>query len=337
MSRGVIASTGICKAVTVLLSGMMLFGCDAPSENAAESAQTESTSVPSAVPVDSLADTQWQLVEFQSMDDAAGTQRPNDPSQYTMRLNQNGTVQFQLNCNLANGTWSAETGPDPASGHFEFGPLAATSAVCPPPSMDELISSQTQYVRSYLKKDGRLYLSLMADGGIYVWEPISEQSFQTKSDRAIEEAILQASPYYTRSGVDMEGGVGRGRYVYNRVDLNDDGQDEVLVYLLGSIFCGTGGCNLMLFKHETDGYVLVNDFPISRPPIIGSSEKTKGWHDLWRLESGGGVPSTYVRHVFDGKQYVEQERVPANEVPEGQTYLSNEITFDKGIPLEPLN
>ena len=336
MSRGAVASASICKAVTVLLCGWMLFGCDVPNENSAESTSTESAIAPT-VSVASLADTRWQLVEFQSMDDAVGTQRPEDPSRYTMRLNGNGTVQFQLNCNSANGSWSAEAGNDPASGYFEFGPLAVTSAVCPPPSMDEQISSQSQWVRSYLNKNGRLYLSLMADGGIYVWEPIAEQAFQTQPDSAIETAILQTSPDYSRSVVDMEQGLGKARYVYSRVDLNDDGQEEVLVYLLGPFFCGTGGCNLMIFTDGPNGYVLVNDFPISRPPIIGSSQKTEGWHDLWRLESGGGAPASYVKYVFDGKEYVEQERVPADEVPAGQIYLSTEITFDKGIPLEPRN
>jgi len=28
-------------------------------------------------------------------------------------------------------------------------------------------------VRSYLLKDGRLYLSLMADGGVYEWRPVN--------------------------------------------------------------------------------------------------------------------------------------------------------------------
>jgi len=203
--------------------------------------------------------------------------------------------------------------------------------------MDEQIASQIQYIRSYLMKDGRLYLSLMADGGIYVWEPIADQAFRPTPDPAIEAAILQALPDYTRSIVEMEGGSGMARYIYNRVDLNDDGQDEVLVYLLGSYFCGTGGCNLMLFKEGSNGYVMMNDFPISRPPIIGSANKTQGWHDLWRLESGGGAPATYVRHVFDGERYIEHKRIPANDVPEGQFYLSREISFDQGIPLEPLN
>lgn len=118
-----------------------------------------------------LANTQWRLVEFQSMDDAQGTTRPSERSQYTMRLDASGTVTMRLNCNRATGTWSANPSSDPSNGQFSFGLLAVTQALCSPPSMDESIARQSQYIRGYLLKDGRLYLSLMADGGIYAWEP----------------------------------------------------------------------------------------------------------------------------------------------------------------------
>jgi hypothetical protein len=86
-----------------------------------------------------------------------------------MWLHGDGTVAMQLNCNRATGKWSAKPGRDAATGRFEFGPLAATRAVCPLPSMDASIVAQSKYVRSYLLQDDRLNLSLMADGGIYVW------------------------------------------------------------------------------------------------------------------------------------------------------------------------
>lgn len=122
-------------------------------------------------PDDPLAGTSWRLVEFQSMDDAIGTTRPDDPSLYTMTLNDDGTVALRLNCNRASGTWSAGPAADGTSGAFTFGPLAMTRAFCPPPSMDQSIAMQAGFVRSFLLRESRLYLSLMADGGILVWEP----------------------------------------------------------------------------------------------------------------------------------------------------------------------
>lgn len=119
------------------------------------------------------------------MDDATGIVRPHDPAFYTMRLHRDGRVTMRLNCNRAMGTWAVEPGVDGASGRFQFGLLAMTRALCPPPSMDESLAAHAEYVRSFLLQDGRLYLSLMADGGIYVWEPHED---------ALSAASVPASP-----------------------------------------------------------------------------------------------------------------------------------------------
>jgi heat shock protein HslJ len=269
------------------------------------------------------------------MDDAVGTARPEDPSLYTMRLNADGSVSMRLNCNRARGSWSMEPSADPSNGRFEFGPLAGTRALCPPPSLDERITSQAQYIRGYMLKDGRLSLTLMADGGIWLWELATERPFETVPDPELEAAILKASPSYTRAAVEAGGGTGKGRYVYGPVDLNGDGRDEVFVYTLGSIFCGTGGCALLLFTRGEDGYRLVDEFAISRLPVVVSARRTNGWSDIFRLESGGGAPASYVRHAFDGERYVEKERSPADKVPAGRSYLAGDLTFDEGIPLAP--
>ncbi len=335
------------EAGAILLCAAILAACGRSDESAGTPPAAESTetapessepAAASASTVESLADTDWRLVEFQSMDDAIGTVRPNDPSAFTMRLNRDGTVSMQLDCNRATGTWSAEASKDGQSGRFAFGPLAATRALCPPPNLDERIAADAEYVRSYLLKDGRLYLSLMADAGIYAWEPNTDEKearvpFETEPDPAIEAAVLEAEPDYTRAIVDIDGR--QGRYLYGRFDLNGDGKAEVLVYLLGSIFCGTGGCDLLLLRETEDGYSVVNNFPISRPPIIASTDETAGWKDLIRRESGGGVEPSYVRHVFDGEKYVEQERLPADSAPEGTWLLEGDYSYDIGIPLEP--
>jgi hypothetical protein len=177
----------------------------------------------------------------------------------------------------------------------------------------------------------------MADGGIHVWEPQSNAEAEAKPDPELEEAILRHFPSYKRTVVDQPGGTGRGRYAYARADLNGDGREEVFVYLMGSVFCGTGGCNLMVFSSGPGGYKLINNFPITRLPVIVSPAKTGGWNDLWRPQSGGGEGPSYVRHTFNGRRYVERERIPGGQQPQGRTYLEGQITFEKGIPLAPRN
>jgi heat shock protein HslJ len=146
-------------------------GDEAPTPPATTEAAAPASATAAPQNISGLSGTSWRLVEFQSMDDAQGTTRPDDPSLYTMTLNADGTASLRLNCNRATGTWTAEPSADATNGRFEFGPLAATMAVCPPPSMDELVSRQAAYIRGYMLRDGKLYLTLMADGGIFAWEP----------------------------------------------------------------------------------------------------------------------------------------------------------------------
>ena len=291
MHRELHSASAPLAVVALLLAGGLLAGCNGVEEPAGTSPADGSTVAtfeggdqePAASELDGpLAGTEWRLVEIQSMDDAIGTARPEDPSSFTMRLNGDGTVQMTLDCNRANGSWSAEATNDGLSGHFGFGPLAVTRALCPPPNLDERIAKDAEYVRSYLLQDGRLYLSLMADGGIYAWEPNSPTgvSFTTEPDAELEEAILRASPDYTREIVEVDGR--RARYLHSRFDLNGDGSDEVFVYLLGSMFCGSGGCDLMIFSEVEGRYSSVNRFAISRTPVIVSAEKTADWYDLLR-------------------------------------------------------
>ncbi|MGD8709076.1 MAG: META domain-containing protein [Ectothiorhodospiraceae bacterium] len=166
MKRQLRLSAAVFTGVAILWVGGVKAGSTAA---AGVTAGKNASAGPSGVAT--LAGSRWRLVEFQSMDDAIGTVRPDDPSRYTMQLKKDGVVTMRLNCNRARGRWSAVPGADAGSGRFEFGPLAVTRARCRPPSMDEQIAAHAEFVRSYLLKDGRLYLSLMADGGIYAWEP----------------------------------------------------------------------------------------------------------------------------------------------------------------------
>lgn len=102
------------------------------------------------------------------MDDAQGTLTISDPSRYTVSFGEDGQVAFRLDCNRGHGGF--ETKADAAdAGQLKFGPIAATRARCPPPSVGELVARDMGYVRSYLMRDGQLHMSLMADGGIYTW------------------------------------------------------------------------------------------------------------------------------------------------------------------------
>jgi heat shock protein HslJ len=140
--------------VICLLMGFMVHAC----------ATTQHQQKPVA-----LAGTSWQLVSFQSMDDSQGTTAVDDSGKYTLTFSEDGKAALRLDCNRGIGSWESTPSADGSSGTLKFGPLAVTRALCPPPSLGEKLARDLDYVRSYLLKDGRLYLSLMADAGIYEW------------------------------------------------------------------------------------------------------------------------------------------------------------------------
>jgi para-nitrobenzyl esterase len=114
---------------------------------------------------DGLGGTSWQLVKFQGGDGAVLT--PDDKSKYTLAFGADGVVSARIDCNRGRGGWKSA-----GQNQLEFGPMAITRAQCPPGSLHDQIVKQLPYVRSYVMKQGQLFLSLMADGGIYEFEPV---------------------------------------------------------------------------------------------------------------------------------------------------------------------
>lgn len=119
--------------------------------------------------VQPLAGTRWQLRALQSMDDAQGTTTVGKPARYTVHFGPDGRASFRLDCNRGTGKWQGISSAAD-SGALNFGPLATTRALCPPGSLAEKLTRQLPHVRSYLLKDGQLFMSLQADGGILHWE-----------------------------------------------------------------------------------------------------------------------------------------------------------------------
>ena len=49
--------------------------------------------------------------------------------------------------------------------------MTITRALCPEPRLDAVLVEQLPHVASYRIKDGRLFLTLQADGGTLEFEP----------------------------------------------------------------------------------------------------------------------------------------------------------------------
>jgi heat shock protein HslJ/membrane-bound inhibitor of C-type lysozyme len=142
-----------------------------------------------------LGGTSWQLVKFQSSDDKMLT--PDDPAKYTIAFEVDGSVSARIDCNRGRGSWKS-SGPN----RLQFGPLALTRAMCPPGSLHDRIVKDWEFVRSYTLKDGHLFLALMADGGIYEFEPIGGSKAAAPNSRVASTGPIAYA--CTRAGAGDE-------------------------------------------------------------------------------------------------------------------------------------
>jgi para-nitrobenzyl esterase len=111
-----------------------------------------------------LAGTSWRLVAIQSMDDR--TYSPEDRSKYTVAFGADHSLTVRADCNRGRGTWQS-AGP----GQLGLGSLALTRAHCGEAWLHDRYVADLGHVRSYVLRDGHLFLSTMADGSILEFEP----------------------------------------------------------------------------------------------------------------------------------------------------------------------
>lgn len=121
------------------------------------------------------------------------------------------------------------------------------------------------------------------------------------------------------------------------VDLNGDGRQEAVVYVLGPRICGTGGCPMLVFSRDKKGgFRLVSYTELTRPPIRVARSRTHGWKDLIVFVAGGGILEGYDMLLpFDGKSYPESPFLPpCRRVKTSQGHLLiRRHSFDEAKPL----
>ncbi len=88
-----------------------------------------------------------------------------------------------------------------------------------------------------------------------------------------------------------------GKYVSARVDLNDDKIPDAIV--LFNQNCGTGGCNMEIYRGTEAGFEFLSGSTITFPPIRVTSEKRYGWKTL--IVFSGGTGNVLMR--FNGSRY----------------------------------
>jgi heat shock protein HslJ len=214
------------RLVVCLLLGTA--SCSSSRENPGSDETAPPSSSSGAQDSAGLAGTTWRLVRFEGGDGTVLT--PDDGSRYTLRFEAGGRLAARIDCNRGSGTWTSS-----APSHLELGPLALTRAMCPPGSLHDQIVRQLPYLRSYVLREGRLFLSLMADGGIYELEPSGSSAPPT--GRALEGTHWRLT--------HLEG-----------TPVPSEAQQTEAHLLFGPTdgrLTGSGGCNHLSGSYTVDG------------------------------------------------------------------------------------
>ncbi len=123
------------------------------------------------------------------------------------------------------------------------------------------------------------------------------------------------------------------RYFDAWVDLNGDGKQEVIVYIISRRSCGSGGCPTLVLANEGSSYRVVTRITITRPPIRVLPTVSHGWRNLTVQVRGGGIQEPYEAELrFDGVSYPTNPssvqpvaRGVSGEIllPESANYITN--------------
>ena len=128
----------------------------------------------------------------------------------------------------------------------------------------------------------------------------AQQPSNSTRDNSLREFIRH---YLGEPDAPSEEG-GPTHYSEAFVDLNDDGKKEVIVYVSGRMWCGTGGCVMLILTPEGTSYRVVTKIMVTRLPIRILNTKSNGWHDISVIARINGIEPLYEAELsFDGKTY----------------------------------
>jgi heat shock protein HslJ len=120
---------------------------------------------PPSVAAPALAGTVWRFVRFRGADSA--NLEPEAHSSYTLDFRANGSLTAVIGCHRADAPWRA-TGRS----ELQIGALVLKGRRCSAGALHDHLIRNLGRVRSYVIRDTHLFLALMADTGVYEYEPV---------------------------------------------------------------------------------------------------------------------------------------------------------------------
>lgn len=175
--------------LSVLTISVLLAACSAT--NTQTQTQTSEPGAPTGVEsaaqqgaaIEAVTGKTWVLEQIQSMDDSLF--KPRAGHSYTLSFNADGQVLVQADCNRGFGAWQHT----PPSG-ITLGPAAMTRRACGEDTEADRFLKELTYVRSFVMREGDLYLATMADGSILKFVDANQPSFDcSRAEGSVQELI----------------------------------------------------------------------------------------------------------------------------------------------------
>lgn len=143
--------------------------------------------------IDTLTANPWKWIGFTDPTQQYTVENPED---YTLTFQVDGTVNIKADCNNAMGSYTV----DGSSIKIEIGPM--TRAQCMPESRSDEFLKYLGFAAIYFFKDGNLFIDLMADGGTLEFAPVTltSNSWQWVSyTGAVEQFQVEVPEIYLLS------------------------------------------------------------------------------------------------------------------------------------------
>ena len=119
------------------------------------------------------------------------------------------------------------------------------------------------------------------------------------------------------------------KFQFYKIDLNDDGNEEIFVRFVGSYFCGSGGCTFLLLDKYGE---FITKFTVTRAPIFVESTKVNGWSVLLVKDAG-----VFKELTFENGSYPSNPSVLPKapyDAPSGHAQVMFDDSFYKSKTFE---
>jgi uncharacterized protein YecT (DUF1311 family) len=122
------------------------------------------------------------------------------------------------------------------------------------------------------------------------------------------------------------------RYSAVVVELHDKVKD-VVVYMTGNDWCGSGGCYALLLEPDGHSFRVITHFTFINLPIHVLGSSTKGWHDLTVQVRDDGQRPHRVILKFNGETYPNPSAAYAVNAEDESTSTELPLVAANGAPL----